>query len=348
MKKGKFQEILPIGSDDTKVLYQSNRITNGKWRGFTLLQSKIFISIMDALQDAIKADMRGDSGKQLELFDVEKDGLLKIEIPLKDIAKPSQYKDIFINAKELASITLEFESKDNSGNKYKSVATLFHRFDVPELKNGLKVMNVFLHQESAKKLIEVDKNIHNAPINFTKYLKRVGMKAKNKYTYKLYMIISSWKSKGGFRISFEALKEQLGIGEGQYKLYNRFKERVLVPVQEELKENGSDCWFNCSGKDFEEVNKKTGKVIYLNFKIITKSEKEMAGTQSDYIRFLLRTHFSFTQQQLDNISSIFSEDCDYSAIQLKIMDLAEYISNPENNIGNKQSYVTKSLLNAFS
>lgn len=91
------------------------------------------------------------------------------------------------------------------------------------------------------------------------------MKATNKYTYKLYMIISSWKQKGGFKISVEELKTQLGIHPNEYQLYKEFKRRVLVPVQNDL-EFRSDCWFNCAKAGFEQRNER--KVTYLNFKIM--------------------------------------------------------------------------------
>lgn len=344
-KKRNQVNILPA-SEKGQVLFQSNRITNGKWKGFTLIQSKIFICIMGQLQTAISANMKGENWRQLGLFEEDVEGLVTVGIPLKEICRPDQYKQIYQNAEELLSIKLYFDSKNSKGNKFDSISTLFHRFDIPKMENGIKIMNVYMHKDSAQRLIEIDKNLQGSPINFTKYLKNVALKAKNKYTYRLYMIIASWKVKGGFRISLKELREQLGIREDQYKNYNHFKENILIPVQEELK-NEADCWFNCSTKDFEEIENQSGKVIYLNFKVITKVDKEHNDNRADYIRNILKMHAAFSDIHLDELRSIFTENSDYTAISTKVIDLLTYVNDEKNNVGNKQAYIIKSLLNFY-
>ena len=129
-KKSQQISVLPK-SDKGQVLFQSNRITNGKWKGFTLIQSKIFISILSKLQKAINAGMNGYDWKQLHLFDYDDEMRLKIAIPLKEICRPDQYKNINANAAELMSIKLFFESKDK---KLEIIETLFSRFEIPKLE----------------------------------------------------------------------------------------------------------------------------------------------------------------------------------------------------------------------
>lgn len=339
-KKGKHINVLPVvGEEQAKILYQPNRITNGRWKGFTLMQSKIFISIIDKLQAAIKSNMLG---QQMELFK-EADGLIKVSIPLKEICRPDQYKFIHQQADELSSIKLYFESRDRQG-KYNSIANLFHRFDIPKLQNGIKTMHVFMHQDSATKLIEIDKNISGNPINFTKYLKGVGLNAKNKYTYKLYMIIASWKIKGGFRIALQELKEQLGIPADRYKSYKDFRLRVLEPVQRELLEH-ADCWFNCAAPGFEETEKQSRKVLFLNFKVITKVEKEHKNKQEEYIRDLLTGHAGFTAIHFREIEHIFAQTTDYTELAAKVVELISYVKESANEVGHPQAYIIKSLRN---
>lgn len=330
-------------SGNGKILYQSNRITNGKWRGFSLLQSKMFICIIDQLQKAISEDMRGNNWDQLNLFEINDDGLLKLGIPLKEICRPDQYKFIYEAAKELQTIQLEFKSPDK---RFDIVQGVFHRFDIPTLENGIKVMNIYLHRDSAEKLIKIDKNKEGRAINFTKYLKRIGIGAKNKYTFKLYMIIASWKAKGGFRISVDELKEQLGIPKEKYANYANFRTRVLLPVQEELKENG-DCWFNCASKDFMAVEKQSGKVQFLNFKVITRPDVENNNLMMNNIINMLKMHASFQNLHIDEIRPIFSETTDYVPLMQKVVELLQYVSDKHNEIINKPAYIIKSLKNEF-
>ena len=106
-KKRNQVNILPA-SEKGQVLFQSNRITNGKWKGFTLIQSKIFICIMGQLQTAISANMKGENWRQLGLFEEDVEGLVTVGIPLKEICRPDQYKQIYQNAEELLSIKLYF------------------------------------------------------------------------------------------------------------------------------------------------------------------------------------------------------------------------------------------------
>ena len=344
-KKKRFENIVPA-SEKGKVLFQSNRVTKGKWKGFTLIQSKIFICIMDELQKAIKADMSGISWNQMALFEQDSDGLFKIGVELREVCRPDQYKFIHDNAKELATIQLNFETKDKQGNKYDNIVNLFHRFEIPKVENGIKVMNIYVHKSSAEKLIEIDRNIEGRPINFTKYLKSVGLKAKNKYTYKLYMIIASWKVKGGFKIALNELKEQLGIKEEQYKNFADFKKYVLMPVQEELKD-GADCWFNCASKDFMGIKKQSGKVQFLNFKIITRPDIENNNLLMNNIINMLKMHASFQDLHIDEIRPIFSETTDYAPLIQKVVELLQYVNDKGNEIINKPAYIIKSLKNEF-
>jgi len=64
---------------------------------------------------------------------------------------------------------------------------------------------------------------------FTKYLKEVVMKAQNKYTIKIYLLISSWKSKGGFFMSMEEFREYLMI-KNKYKYFKDLLKRVIRPA----------------------------------------------------------------------------------------------------------------------
>lgn len=311
-------EIILPGTNTT--IYQSNRITNGRYKGFTLIQSKLFIALIKQLQAAIKLDMEGKSWGQLNLFDSVDKRLFKIGIPLSEIGKPNQYGEIADSA--TAFTTLNIRIKPLEG--YDSIATLAARIDLPKKESGRTVLYIYMLREVGEQLIIMDKNTRGGPEKYTNYLYEVAMGSKNKYTPKLYWIISSWKNKGGFKMQYETLREQLGVDPGEYAEYSDFKKRVLIPAQQEL-EKKANCWFNCSDKEFEERVGK--KVVTLNFKVITPVFEEEQSIKVDNIKHLLRLHAGFTDKHIEKVTPIFKSGVDYQAVQLKLLELTTYLKD---------------------
>ncbi len=337
-------EIILPGTNTT--IYQSNRITNGRYKGFTLIQSKLFIALIKQLQAAIKLDMEGKSWNQLDLFDSADKRLFRIGIPLSEIGKPNQYKEIADSA--TAFTTLSIRIKPPEG--YDSIATLAARIDLPTKESGRAVLYIYLLKEVGEQLIIMDKNLRGGPEKYTNYLYEVAMGSKNKYTPKIYWIISSWKVKGGFKMLYETLREQLGIEPGEYPEYSDFKKRVLIPVQQEL-EKKANCWFNCLDKEFEERVGK--KVVTLNFKVITPDLVQEQGIKVDNIKHLLRLHAGFTDKHIERIAPIFKNSVDYQAVQLKLLELRAYLKDSQgkdskgNTINDIPGWICISLLNEF-
>lgn len=332
-------------------LYQPNRVTYGRGRlrrqdrGFTLMQSRILITLMKELQEAVLASMNGKDWRELNLFVSKENNLIRIPIRLKDIAHPRQYKEVYEATLQLGKASIELPS--SISKEYYCIATLFPRVELPKLVNGNSVMHVELFKDAARKLIEIDRTGNDRPGYFTRYLYEVAMNATNKYTCKLYMIIASWKQKGGFRISFEELKLQLGIPVDDYTEYKEFKRRVLLPVQKDL-ERKSDCWFNCNAESFEQRNNKA--VQGLNFKIIVPTPATVMNGRLNHILHLLKTHFHFKDDDIKSIDDLlndllFNEES-YQSLLQKLTSLNEYIrkvahtNHPVNNISR---YVLKSI-----
>lgn len=201
-------------------LYQPNRITNSKYKSFTLLQSRILITLIKELQTAILANMNGKDWKQLNLFPSDDSSLIRVPILLKEIAKPRQYGEVYEAILQLAKTSIQLPSWNKN---YYCIASLFPKVELLKIVYGYSIIYVELFKDAANKLIEIDKTGNGKPGYFTKHLYEVAMNAKNKYTYKLYMIIASWKQKGGFKISVEELKAQFGIPQNEYLLYKEFK-----------------------------------------------------------------------------------------------------------------------------
>lgn len=327
-------------------IYQPNRVTNGKHESFTLLQSRILINLIKELQAAILASLNGKNWQQLNLFESVNTGIIRIPIKLKDITTPNQYYKVYDAAIKLARISIQLPS--SLGKDYITIATLFPRVHLPVTQNANRVMYLEMFTETANKLIEIDKTVHGKPGFFTRYLYEVAMNAKCKYTYKLYMIIASWKSKGFMKISLNDLREQLGLNNDEYSDYRLFKRRILKPVQQDL-QNKSDCWFNCESKGFEERRGRC--VVYLNFKLIIPLPEEKLREKSQYILHLLQTHFDFNPDQLKTAreicSGILSQRA-FDEILLKLQTLKQRISISRTGpdaILNVPQYVLKSLGN---
>lgn len=304
-------------------LYQPNRLTYGRYKSFTLLQSRILVTLIKELQEAVLASMNGKDWQTLTIFHSKESNLIRVPIKLRDIAHPRQYKEIYEAALQLGKASVRLPS--SISKEYYCIATLFPRVELPKIVGGNSVMYVEIFKDAARKLIEIDRTGNDRPGYFTRYLYEVAMNATNKYTYKLYMIISSWKQKGGFKISVEELKTQLGIPPNEYQLYKEFKRRVLAPAQKDL-EFRSDCWFNCSVPGFETRNER--KVNYLNFKIIVPAPEHIIKEKTDHIKYLLRTHFSFTETDLKELNNVFLQLMDNASFErmlLKLQDLRVFI-----------------------
>ena len=99
--------ILP-GKSQT-VLYQSNRISEGKYKGFTLMQWKVFVSVIKGLQKEILMSMNNEDYTQLELFNKNSD-IIEVGFPLSEITDHNHYKEVYDAAEKLATILVQFNS----------------------------------------------------------------------------------------------------------------------------------------------------------------------------------------------------------------------------------------------
>ena len=327
-------------------LYQSNRVTNSRSGSLSLLQGRIFVSLIKELQTVIKFSMSGKDWKLMGQFKSDNPDMICVPLVLKYIAKPRQYHEVYNSVLQLGKAGIQLPSP--LGPDYATIATLFPKIHLPKHVNGNTTIYVELFKSAADLLIRIDQKEENRPVFYTKYLYEVAMSARNKYTYKLYMLISSWKSKGGFRITIDSLKQLLGIPGKEYKNYRELKKRVLIPVQKDL-EYKADCWFNCATHGFEERQQR--RVICLNFKIIIPAEDSIKSEKRDHLLYLLRSHFNFKDLQLKEVSNILNKIIDVSTFNqllMKLQELQEYIhktNGTDLQVESISHYVLKSIKN---
>ncbi|QES91056.1 replication initiation protein [Rhizosphaericola mali] len=338
-KKRKDAIVLP---GTNTILYQPNRVTKGNFKRFSLLQMKFFVSLIKSLQGAINEEMRGNNALQMKLFDEPNSDMVKIGIHLSEIARHDQYTDLLDAIRGLMDVNIEMES----GDKKRIIFTkLITKVDLPKKVGGKSVVFIDMYKETAKQLISFEHNMLGKPVQFTKYFFETAMKAKSKYGAKMYMILSSWKVKGGFRITMDELRAQLGLEENEYANYSDFKRYVLKPIQKDL-EKKADCWFNCARKDFEV--KEGRKVVALNFKIIVPELEEDNQEKISRINYLLKTHAGFKDTDLKLIPSLYDKTINKEEFLARVVELISYCNDGENNVGNTVAYICKSLENEFS
>lgn len=312
------------------MIRQPNRVTNAKY-DYTLTQQRILLSVIKALQDAISQIEKGVLVKQLSLFQTSDDSIT-LQIPIKEIAvNKGDYTTIRNGIIQVASIPFQFSGVDPiTGQKATRVGGLFTAY-IPEDKYQRNI-TIEIKKEIAYRLISINEG-------WTKFAYEIAFFSKNKYTPRIYQLISRWKDRGGYRIAIEELREFLVLGD-KYQTFKDLKKRILEPAQEELFEK-ADVWFEVG-----EVEREGKAPKFLNFKIITPKNAEQTAAKKNNIIGLLRLHFGFKDSHIENIRHLLAKEEKYQQILLKLTELSEYL-NKNKGIANIPNYTLATLLKIF-
>ena len=146
---------------------------------------------------------------------------------------------------------------------------LFHWISKARIKNKSGLIQIRLDEDLKPFLLQLKKN-------FTKYELIYTLNFKSKYTLRIYELIKSIHynelEELEYIFSLEKLKKL--TGSQNYKKYDHFKNRVLLPAINEINEH--------SDKNVEYEPLKTGKSITaIKFRITTKSPVETAQITGD-------------------------------------------------------------------
>lgn len=339
-EKRKVEVILPARSD---MVFIPNRITNAKY-SYTLLQEKILNYVCYSLQEAIKLNMNGKDYRQLELFREINADRVAISIPINDITAPNHYSEVREAAENLGKSLIRITQTNNkTGKKEIRSLYLFGAVVTPLEKIKKPEITIELSKEVAKLLVEMDMNKMGKPSNYTSFQLQIVINAKNKYTPRIYKLISSWKEKGGFYTKIEEFRSWLELGE-KYKTFSELKRNILIPVQREL-EGKAPCWFNCKEKSFED---RQGKVVVgINWKVITPVMEEVKEMQIEGVKNLLRIHMGIKDAEMKQLEPIFGDQTDFPKLNLRILNISDYIAANKEKIANPKAYVIQSLLREF-
>ena len=222
---------------------------------FTLQQTHILVEMMDQLQERMEIRMK--EGQTLLFKDEDFDDAGKIHIMIKfsDITSRSDYYgQIEELAKRMKQMYIKSEYKDEENNTVVRLQDFV--YEVSYTKRGSKrnYIKFTFDKEQAERLFNMSK--------YSRYLKSVAKAAKNRYTVRLYWLMTSSRRFGKWSIKYSELRRIFGFDQynnstkryepilhSEFKL---FKSAVLRVAEKEMKkladEGISDCWF-----EFREV-----------------------------------------------------------------------------------------------
>lgn len=340
--KRKQEVLLPANADKINV---PNRVVFAKYK-FTLIEEKILNFVLLALQEPIRLGMSGENYNHLELFKESDYSDVSVQILLRNIGNSNQYKEIRTAALNLAKTEIKFPHYNRERKRNEVITKFLFGGGVANTLEGDRdpYLRVMIPRDVAKLLVEVELNKDNIPFNYTTFQIQIATNAQNKYTSRIFKLISSWKSKSGFYMSLEDFREWLCI-EDIYPDYFDIKKNILLPVQKEL-EGKAPYWFNCKEKEFE---KRAGKkVIGLQWKIVTPEFEEAIQIKAENFRHMLRMHVNFKDDDIRQLEPILRGKFDLGTLTLRFMEIRDYIASNRGKIDDPKAYLITSLLKEFA
>lgn len=324
---------------DIQTFLKQPNIVTLMTHDYSNLQLRAFISVIEALQITIEESINKESVEQLVLFqEFQKSDKIKLTIPTANFGvEPGNYPKLKNCLKQLATIPVELDAKDPiTGADAWVVKGLLQAY----IPKGTYQRNITIEidKDIAKLLVNVDKG-------FTKYMKEIAISSESKYTPRIYMLISSWKDKGGFSITIHKFRNWLKL-EKKYSAYKDLYKRILRPAYEELHEK-ADCWF-----EVNEICREDEKEPYkLNFKVIKASlsaaEKEWFETQRKNIEGILYRHMGLRGKDLEEVLKQINFSNVIHALN-KLYYLSDHLDEIRKKATNLSQYVKTAMLNALA
>lgn len=334
---------------DMTNLYVGNHIIEARYN-YNLIQERIFNHIIWYCQQYIDLVKKGAPIVQLGLFsEFVSDNEIKVPIKMNHIGKPDIYDHIRESCRDMREITVETKVKDKQGITWKVWDGLINRIEEVEDKKRSNIIYAVISKSVAEMLIsiQVRSKINDKgepvmePINFTTFRYEICMSSKNKYTARLYKIISGYKNRLFVKVSVDDLRIALGLG-AKYKDSEALKRRILKPVMEELKEYG-DIWYDIEDPEFE--NKEGKKVVGYKFTIIDAKHNVNYRTQKADLIYSFKATFGLKPYHIEKIQFIFDNPHHWKSLdwRMKIV-LTEIQKGKKRDV---PAYIVTSLLNHF-
>lgn len=324
--------------DDYTLLKQPTMVTLMR-SDLSLNALRILLALIEKLQDPMEVILTKKAvPEQLSLFTEAKDTeYIYIPIPIKDFGfTPDRYGELKSALTKMATIPVELDIKDPiSGEDSILIKGMFEAI-IPKDKYK-RTVTLKIDKQTAKHLISVDKG-------FTKFIKEIAYNAKNKYTVRIYMLISNFKDVGGKKIFYKDFRSLLQLGT-KYKEYKDLYKRVIKPAYIELHEN-ADCWFELS----EEYKSGEKEPYCLNFKIIratlSAKDKEALAVRKKNIEGMLFHHFQMTNKEIEDILLHITLE-NQTRVYERLLEIKGYLNDHKENIADPKKYARSAIMNLF-
>lgn len=342
-------------SAESKWLVQPTAVTFMRY-DYTLLQSKIFVRIICALQDAIQEAIHNHYNginEQLSIFtSAEYESIIgdpnkiTLRLPINSFGvSKTQYKQLKAALSVLASIPVEIPFKGRDGKDWVRYTNLCN----VEVPKTYQVTNVYVNMEKETAL-----HMLNLDFGFTRYFCEVILQSKCAYTPRLYTYLSVFLNEGGTKWKMDELRKYLRLKDDQYSYFRDFRKRILDAVKVELKEKfdeGISNFYYEYDVEYNAGRKKYGTPDAIVFKIISRellaSDKEALNIKKKSIYDLLRSDRMLLDERFANAIVERVTFQNHLAVLEKIMELHEIISKPDNGILHKNKYIYSSIMKLF-
>lgn len=264
---------------------QPNRITFSRYK-CTEVQENFITLIMFSLQNHLteKYDLKSNLFEQPI-----------VEISLNQLADRRNHKYLYLEAVKMRTIGIDYffrNEKEHLIQKNLGIIISVER------NFNLQTLTFTLNKEAVVFLTYIGLSYVG---KYTNYSLSIALKIRGVYSKRIYKLVSSWKNKGGFKISILDFKKILYL-EDKYKNLAHLK-RLLNSTKEKLKLN-ADLYYEFS---IEKLKGKR-KADIISFKIITLNPASLQKINSDKIA----SHYNIVRNLLNIwfpiIESSFTSD----------------------------------------
>lgn len=295
-------------------------------------QLNVFLLLIENLKDYGQKEYDKYQSGQRELFEQD---TLTINIPLSNISKASEYRDVKNALLEMSRIHCEIRYKEDSVDKIWS-GSLFNT-TIPVKANYSSIIKINMDIVVARLFINFSRNTSKQPIFYTTVDTNIRRCTKSKNAIKLYLYLCLWRNKSFVKIKLSDLCNYLGLPKSYSSSYN-FKKHILESSYTILK-SFKDVWYELEDTQFKSNNVND---TILELKLVTADRLKIEDEQNNLIYNLLKNHFSFKEKDIEDIIPIIN-----STQPEYIVDKLSTLLIRKDEINNLTNYVKQSLLNEF-
>lgn len=344
---------------------------------FSKMQVVCMSEIMYSLQDRVNAVLAHyEKDRQQSLLLFEKGDLLHFKIPLKDInVPPDRYDVLESSATELVSKHItQFVKGSSPEDDHVRFVNIFHSISIPARTTKSDATHAYRSYIEFE-LLGDDLQCVFDLCQYNTYLRSVLSECHSRYSARLYIFMTVYRSFGRWEPDYRKLRVMLGVDEVKrsgdglvsmdkenieticFPAFSNFKQKVLDVAEKELKqmakENKIDCYF-----DYEPVYKrkdqKTGSPEKIRFTIHTTAlgalRDEQTEKYNDWIEVesMLRNDLGLETSDIRKLKAMAVKTDDMKAFGEKIRELIGYMASSKDKIENPKAYaitVLKTWLN---